>query len=164
MRGFAALVVAVFSAVNGFGRPVAGFLSEKAGFSKVLLVSGILQFVFLLFLGILPPSGTLLIAVSGVTGWSFAVILGLYPSFTASVLGNGNLGTRYGLVFTGFGLGAMALMGGSFLYDMSGSFRPAFLTAAAASLASVVILALFLRPSRFPDNKTQTPPVLLRIL
>jgi len=141
---FAALVVSVFSAVNGFGRPVAGFFSEKIGFSKILLVSGIFQFLFLLLLGIMPSSAILLIVVSAVTGWSFAVILGLFPSFTASVLGSGNLGTKYGMVFTGFGLGALALLGGSLLYDLNGSFRPAFLLAAVASLISVVILLLLL--------------------
>jgi len=141
---FPALVVSLFSAINGFGRPVAGYLSEKIGYSKVLVVSGIFQFLFLLMLGLLPSSSILLIMVSVVTGWSFAVILGLYPSFTASILGNENLGTKYGMVFTGFGLGAMALLGGSFLYDLSGSFQTAFLSAAVASLVSVVLLLYML--------------------
>jgi len=142
--GFAAFVVSLFSGVNGFGRPVAGYLSEKIGFSKILVATGFLQFLFLLMLGLLPSSGVLLIMVSVVTGWSFAVILGLYPSFTASILGNENLGTKYGMVFTGFGLGAMALLGGSFLYDLTGSFRIAFISAALASFVSVILFFLLL--------------------
>jgi len=142
--GFAAFVVSLFSGVNGFGRPVAGYLSEKIGFSKILVATGFLQFLFLLMLGLLPSSGVLLVVVSVVTGWSFAVILGLYPSFTASILGNENLGTKYGMVFTGFGLGAMALLGGSFLYDLTGSFRIAFISAALASFVSVILFFLLL--------------------
>lgn len=146
--GTAASVLALFSAVNGFGRPIAGFLAEKTGIAAVLLVSGIVQVLFLLLLGFLPPSLPLLFAVSAVTGWSFAVILGLYPSFTASVIGNTNLGTRYGMVFTGFGMGALALLGGSMLYDMAGSFQPAFLGAAAATSLSVIFLYVLLHAQK----------------
>ncbi|HOH37204.1 MAG TPA: MFS transporter [Spirochaetota bacterium] len=141
---FSAFVVLLFSGVNGFGRPLAGYLSEKIGYSKIIVTSGFVQFIFLLMLGLLPPSGNLLIMVSVVTGWSFAVILGLYPSFTSSILGNENLGTKYGMVFTGFGLGAMALLGGSFLYDLSGSFSTAFISAALASFVSVILIFLLM--------------------
>lgn len=148
----AALVVALFAAVNGFGRPFAGLLAEKAGFAPVLGISGALQFMFLLLLSLLPPSWPLLLSVAGITGWSFAVVLGLYPSFTASRLGTAQLGTRYGLVFTGFGLGSLALTGGSLLYDLSGSFRPAFLGAAAASLVSFVVLILLVQRKTAPQQ------------
>ncbi|HOF33543.1 MAG TPA: MFS transporter [Spirochaetota bacterium] len=141
---FSALVVSLFSAVNGFGRPVAGYLSEKIGYAKIIMTSGFLQFLFLLMLALLPSSGILLIIVSIITGWSFAVILGLYPSFTAFILGNENLGTKYGMVFTGFGLGATALLGGSFLYDVSGSFSTAFLSAALTSFISVLLIILLM--------------------
>ena len=93
-------------------------------------------------------SGVVLVAATAVCGWMFATVLGLFPSITASVLGEGNLGTRYGMVFTGFAFGAISLSAGGKLYDATGGFTPVFLAAAGVSAVGVLLGVILFRKRR----------------
>jgi OFA family oxalate/formate antiporter-like MFS transporter len=75
----------------------------------------------------------LLLSLTAVLGWAYAVILGLFPSMTAAAFGVKNLGTNYGLVFTAFGVGAFAPLAGAGIFDATGRFSLVFLAAGISS-------------------------------
>ncbi len=138
----AAVAVSIFSAFNGFGRPLAGFLADRFGLMRVMIITYCVQaavlFVFPVFAVTLPA----LYVASALLGWGFAVTLGLFPVLTASCFGTKHLGVNYGLVFTAFGLGAFAPFVGSWLFGVTGSYTPAFVAAGVLAGFGVVLCAV----------------------
>jgi MFS transporter, OFA family, oxalate/formate antiporter len=140
----AAFALSIFAFFNGFGRPLAGFLGDKFGALQVLIVTYILQTsAFFLFPGIATNQAVLYV-LSGLLGWGFAASMALFPSITATNFGTKNLGMNYGIVYTAFGTGAIASILGSWLYDATGSYSPAFFIG--GSLAAIgLILGIILK-------------------
>ncbi len=125
----AAIAIAIFAGFNGFGRPVAGFLGDKFGVVWVMILTYIIQVLTLLFFHIFAVSLPTLYIAAAFLGWSYAVILALFPALTSICFGTKHLGVNYGLVFTAFGVGALAPAAGSWLFDIMGSYTPAFVSA-----------------------------------
>ncbi|MHB0916185.1 MAG: L-lactate MFS transporter [Thiobacillus sp.] len=139
----AALAISVFAAFNGFGRPLAGFLADRYGVMPVMIPTYVLQAATLLLFTVFAVSLPALYLASALLGWGFAVTLGLFPVLTANAFGVKHLGANYGLVFTAFGLGAVAPVAGSWIYATGGSYAPAFV--AAGVQASVgLLLCIFI--------------------
>jgi OFA family oxalate/formate antiporter-like MFS transporter len=129
----AALAISLFSGVNGLGRPLAGWLGDRIGITKVMSLTFILQAAIFLVFELLAVNMALLLSLTAVLGWAYAVILGLFPSMTAAAFGVKNLGTNYGLVFTAFGVGAFAPLAGAGIFDATGRFSLVFLAAGISS-------------------------------
>ena len=125
----AAGAIAVFAGFNGFGRPVAGFLSDKLGVVWVMIITYLIQAATLLLFSTFAVSLPTLYIAAALLGWGFAVTLALFPTLTAQCFGTKHLGVNYGLVFTAFGVGALAPSMGAAIYDATGSCATAFLTA-----------------------------------
>lgn len=124
----AAFALSIFAMFNGLGRPLAGFLGDKFGVLKVLSVTYFMQtLTFFLFPILAVSQGSLYIA-SGILGWGFAASMALFPNQTSISFGTKHLGVNYGIVYTAFGTGAVASIFGSWLFDTTGSYTPAFVT------------------------------------
>lgn len=140
----AAVAIAVFSGVNGFGRPLAGFLGDRFGVLRVMIVTYVIQVVTFLFLPIFAVTLPALYIVAALLGWGYAVTLALFPVLTSICFGVKYLGTNYGLVFTAFGVGALASSVGAWIFDVTGSYTPAFVFAGIAT-GMGLILCVFLK-------------------
>lgn len=125
----AALAISIFAAFNGFGRPVAGFLADHYGTFRVMLATYVIQAVTLLAFPVFAVTLPGLYLASALLGWGFAVTLGLFPVITSNCYGVKHLGANYGLVFTAFGVGALTQALGSWIFDVTGSYTPAFIAA-----------------------------------
>ena len=102
-------------------------MGDKFGALQVLIVTYVLQtLTFFMFPGF-ATSQAILYVFSGFLGWGFAASMALFPSITATNFGTKNLGMNYGIVYTAFGTGAIASILGSWLYDSTGSYSPAFI-------------------------------------
>jgi OFA family oxalate/formate antiporter-like MFS transporter len=122
----ASIAMSVFAAFNGFGRPLAGLLADKIGSVWVMIITYTVQAaIFILFPVFAVTQLTLYIAAA-MLGWGYAVILALFPTLTALCFGVRNLGVNYGLVFSAFGVGALAPTIGSWIFDVTGSFSLVF--------------------------------------
>ncbi len=140
----AAFALSIFAFFNGFGRPLAGFLGDRFGALQVLIVTYILQTSTFFMFPLLANNQIILYVFSGFLGWGFAASMALFPSITASNFGTKNLGMNYGIVYTAFGTGAIASILGSWMYDTTGSYTPAFIIG--GSLAALgLILAVILK-------------------
>jgi len=135
----AAGAIAVFASFNGFGRPIAGYLSDRFGVVLVMIVTYAIQSLTLLLFSVFSVNLPTLYISAALLGWGFAVTLALFPTLTASCFGAKNLGVNYGLLFTAFGVGALAPSIGAAIFDATGSYTPAFLTAGVMATIGLVL-------------------------
>lgn len=118
----AALAISIFAGVNGFGRPLAGYLSDRWGVLEVMSVTYALQACTYLAFPFVVTNIPLLYGASALLGWGYAVTLALFPTLTARYFGIKHMGVNYGLVFTAFGVGALSPVLSSMIYDAMNSY------------------------------------------
>jgi len=124
----AAFALSVFAAFNGFGRPVAGFLGDKFGIVRVMIVTYFIQAITLIFFHIFAITLPTFYIASALLGWGFAVTLALFPALTSVNFGVKQLGVNYGMVFTAFGVGALSPTIGSWMLDIMRNYAPVFVS------------------------------------
>lgn len=137
----AANAVALVAIFNTVGRIILGALSDKVGRLKVvagaLLVTAaavsVLSFVHLNY-------GLFFACVAGIA-FCFGGNITIFPAIVADFFGLKNQSKNYGIVYQGFGIGALS---GSFIAAALGGFVPTFTFIAVLSIISVVI-ALFIK-------------------
>jgi OFA family oxalate/formate antiporter-like MFS transporter len=137
---FAALAVSFYSLANGLGRPVVGWLADRVGTIKVMIVIYTIQAVVFLVFPWVAITPFLLFLCSLLLGLGYASTFALFPVVVASISGTKHLGMNYGLVFSAFGLGAITSLIGSWLLDVTGSFDFAFLLAGVATVFGLILL------------------------
>ncbi len=138
----AALAVSVFSLVNGAGRPVAGWLSDRFGAVRVMITAYVIQALVFFALPWITSGYVLLLLCALLLGAGYAVTFALFPVVVASICGTRYLGINYGLVFSAFGMGAATGFLGSKLYDLTGSFTPAFLLAGGTTVLGLGMIMI----------------------
>jgi len=124
-----AFAISVFAVFNGFGRPLGGYLADRHGVLPVMFMTYAVQCLVLLTFPIFATSAATLYAACALLGWGFAVSLGLFPVLTSQAFGVKHLGGNYGLVFSAFGVAALAPLAASRLYELTASHAPAFIAA-----------------------------------
>ncbi len=140
----AALSISAYSLVNGLGRPFAGWLADRIGTIRVMVIVYAIQATVFLALPWLATSLTRLIVCSLLLGLGYAATFALFPVVVAAGFGTKHLGMNYGLVFSAFGLGAVKGLIGARLLDITESFAPAFLLAGSTTvLGLILLLALY---------------------
>ncbi|MDX3188807.1 OFA family MFS transporter [Streptomyces sp. MN03-5084-2B] len=152
--GIVALAMSLKAVINGAGRGVIGWISDRYGRRQTLLlvcvVLGLAQVAVYLSgsIGSMP----LFLLASMVSGFGGGAIFPLFAALTADYFGENNNASNYGLVYSsklvsgivGAGLGKLVIDGWG--------YGPAFYLAAGTSLLAAG-LALFLRqPGRRPGG------------
>ena len=136
----AATAISAYALVNGFGRPLAGYYSDRIGTLRVMITFYIIQALVFLALPWVAVNLPLLVLCALLLGLGYATTFALFPVVVAAVSGTKHLGTNYGLVFSAFGVGALTGLVGSRLLDITGSFTPAFLLAGGTTVVGLIML------------------------
>jgi OFA family oxalate/formate antiporter-like MFS transporter len=138
-------LLAVF---NALGRITWGWVSQRLGARRTLVLISLLQAAMVLALVEMGSQVWTLEVAACWVGFHFGGNLALFPLLTAEYFGTRHLGANYGLMFTGYGLGGVAgpMLAGS-VWDVLGSYRWAYLPAAVGCLVAMG-LALAVRPPR----------------
>lgn len=123
----AAFALSIFAMFNGLGRPLAGYLGDRYGVLKVLAVTYFMQTTTFFLFPLIAVNQPILYIASAILGWGFAASMALFPNQTSIAFGTKHLGVNYGIVYTAFGTGAVASIFGSWLFDTTGSYTPAFI-------------------------------------
>ncbi|MFQ5855193.1 MAG: OFA family MFS transporter [Anaerolineae bacterium] len=123
----AAGVVGYLSIFNGAGRIIAGWVSDRIGRQRAMLLffglTGIVMFITPFSAG---TTIGLLLAVT-IIGASYGSNFALFPSTTADFFGTKNVGANYGLIFSAWGLaGVLGGRIGSFVFQATGAYTNAF--------------------------------------
>ncbi len=138
----AAIAISCYSLVNGLGRPLAGYLADRVGTLKVMIVIYAMQAAVFLALPWIAVNFALLILCSLLLGLGYATTFALFPVLVADRCGTKYLGVNYGLVFSAFAIGAITGLVGSWLWDITNSFVPAFMLAGVTTVIGLIFLLI----------------------
>lgn len=143
----AVAAVQVLAVFNSLGRPLFGRLVDRWGPKRTLVA------MYLVLLGamcVLAVSSSFAILVAGIalTGLVFGGFLAVMPGIATFFFGTRHLGANYGVLFTGYGAGAIvALFAIGPIRDAFGTYVPAFYVGLALSGVGLA-LALQVRPPK----------------
>jgi MFS family permease len=125
-----------------------GFMAERHGGLRTLFVFSLVQMVTLVVLS--GASGlAALYASAALFGLGYGGILPSYPIIVREHLPARQAGRRTGIVllFSGVGMAIGGWMGG-LIFDISGSYVPAFLLGAAFNLGNLALVGVLIRRTR----------------
>jgi len=136
--------VMVISIFNSSGRLFWGWLSDKIGRKNTLIILTLMAGTSILFVS--SAQSYMILVLIAIVAFSYGGFLGTFPALTADFWGIKNMGTNYGMVLLGFGIGAVAAsFVAGYIKDHTGNFFWAFIIASAASYLGF-LLVLFLKP------------------
>ncbi len=146
----AAASVALFAVMNGVGRPLFGSFHDRLGTRRTV----VLAFVIIT----MGAAVSLLAGEDAIVAYylGFAILwlilggwLAIAPAATILLFGTRHYAANYGVMYTAYGVGALA--GGAAsgaLFEAFGSYRPVLLLIAALAMVGLVIAVTSLRGNR----------------
>ncbi len=147
----AAGLVAFFALFNGGGRPVFGFLTDAVGPGKAAALSAFLVLLASVLMVLFAGEGTLILFM-----FCFACLwaalgswLAIAPTATATFFGIKNSAANYGVIFSAYGIGAIAagLIAGQ-AKDVFGSYIYAFYVTGGLAALGIIIALTLVRPPK----------------
>ncbi|MCR4833856.1 MAG: OFA family MFS transporter [Butyrivibrio sp.] len=141
----AAITVSVLALFNTAGRIVAGSLSDSIGRIGTLRLACVATAISELCLILSASYGLLLFFIGiSIAGLSFGAFMGVYPGFTSDRFGLRNNSVNYGIMCIGFAfagyIGPRIAKG---TYDVTGSFKNAFVYAFVFSICGIVLTFIY---------------------
>ncbi len=106
------LGVAIIAIGNSGGRILAGYLSDKIGRLRTLLIMFVFQCLLMVVSALVTDKGissVLLLVMATFIGLNYGSNLSLFPSITKDLWGLKNFGINYGVLFTAWGVGGFVL-------------------------------------------------------
>ncbi len=146
-----AWIIASFGGlINASGRIGTGLYSDKIGRANAYMLNGIVSACFLISTPFIMrmESVPLLFLATGIAYWQYGGGLALLPAFTGDFFGAKNLGTNYGFVFLGWGLGFLMPLLAGYIKDVTGSYELSFWISAAVLIGAVILCRPTKRPTK----------------
>lgn len=144
----AANAVALVAIFNTIGRIILGALSDKVGRIKVVSGTLVVTAVAVTVLNVVPLNFPLFFACVAAIAFCFGGVITVYPAIVADFFGLKNQSKNYGIIYQGFGFGALA---GSMIAAVLGGFHATFTVITVLCVISFVI-TLIIQP---PYTKTE---------
>lgn len=105
----APLFVSVFAVFNGIGRPLFGWLTDKLSYKKIMLLSFLLILTSAILMLFAHEGSVIIYVISFSIFWmNLGGWLAIAPTSTLLLFGGKNYSQNYGVVFTAYGIGAIA--------------------------------------------------------
>lgn len=142
----AALILTLSGITSTLGRLTLGGLANKVGAKIVLAICLVIQAPALFFLAG-ASSLHLFYLLCSVYGFSYAGTTPVVPTIAASLFGTKSVGSIYGIINLGYTTGvAIGPLFAGYIFDVTGSYSVAFLSAAAAIVVSFLLCLALKRP------------------
>jgi MFS family permease len=138
-------LVGLLAIFNAGGRLAAGFLSDKIGRVRTMLIAFALQAAnMLMFAGYSTPFS---ISVgTALAGIGYGALLSLFPSVVADFYGVKNFGGNYGIMYTAWGIaGTIGPILAGIVVDRTGAYNMAYIISAGL-LAVCLVIGLLTKP------------------
>ncbi|NUU60298.1 L-lactate MFS transporter [Paenibacillus agri] len=145
----AANAVAMIAIFNTSGRLILGALSDKMSRLKLVGASLVVTAAAMLTLSFANLSFGLFFACVAAIAFCFGGNITVFPAIVSDFFGLKNHSKNYGIVYQGFGIGALS---GSFIAALLGGFKPTFIVIGLLCLLASII-AISLKP---PVQKEKT--------
>ncbi|PEB51751.1 oxalate/formate antiport family MFS transporter [Bacillus pseudomycoides] len=138
----AANAVAMVAVFNTIGRIILGTLSDKIGRLKIVSATFVIIGLSVFTLSFMQLNYAIYFACVASVAFCFGGNITIFPAIVGDFFGLKNHSTNYGIVYQGFGFGALA---GSFIGVLLGGFQPTFITIGVLCIVSFII-AISIRP------------------
>ncbi|WP_250672809.1 OFA family MFS transporter [Paraclostridium ghonii] len=139
----AANAVAMVAIFNTSGRLILGTLSDKLGGIKIVKVSLAITLVAVLVLMFAQLSLPVYFTAVAAIGFCFGGNITVFPVIVSDFFGLKNHSKNYGVIYQGFGLGAIF---GSMIAQLTGGFKATFMVISLLCIISIVIMATIKKP------------------
>lgn len=147
----AANAVAMIAIFNTVGRLILGSLSDKVSRLKVIASTFFITAIAVLTLSFVQLNyGIFFICVAAIA-FCFGGNITVFPAIVGDFFGLKNHSKNYGIVYQGFGLGALA---GSFIAAFLGGFKPTFIVIGTLCVLSLII-AIFIKPPNHSKRENE---------
>ena len=146
----AANAVAMVAIFNTLGRIILGPLSDKIGRLKIVTGTFVVMASSVLVLSFVDLNyGIYFVCVASVA-FCFGGNITIFPAIVGDFFGMKNHSKNYGIVYQGFGFGALA---GSFIGALLGGFKPTFMVIGLLCVVSFIIAMLIQAPNQKKNKK-----------
>ena len=139
----AANTVSAVAIFNTAGRIILGTLSDKVGRMRVISFTMLVTVLAIVALSSFTLSHSLFFLCVGAVAFCFGGNITVFPAIVGDFFGLKNHSKNYGIIYQGFGLGALA---GSFIAKYFGGFHATFIVIGVLSLLSLLITLLIKTP------------------
>ncbi|HWI52344.1 MAG TPA: oxalate/formate MFS antiporter [Symbiobacteriaceae bacterium] len=150
-------------ALNGFTRPLWGYISDKIGRYNTMALAFSLEAIAISVFAYFIKSPMGFVIMSGMTFFAWGEIYSLFPSAITDVYGTKYATSNYGIQYTSKGVATLlAGPGAAMLMERTGSWLPVFYTAVAMDGIAAILAFFWLKPmvakliSRRDETVTKT--------
>ncbi|HHL2559174.1 TPA: OFA family MFS transporter [Yersinia enterocolitica] len=140
----AANTVSAIAIFNTAGRIILGALSDKVGRLRVISFTLLVTTLAVSVLSFVPLTHALFFLCVGAIAFCFGGNITVFPAIVGDFFGLKNHSKNYGVIYQGFGLGALA---GSFIAAQLGGYHATFIVIAVMSVVSL-LLTLIIKPPK----------------
>ncbi|MEB9683992.1 oxalate/formate antiport family MFS transporter [Bacillus thuringiensis serovar pingluonsis] len=148
----AANAVAMVAIFNTLGRIILGPLSDKIGRLKIVTGTFVVMASSVLVLSFVDLNyGIYFVCVASVA-FCFGGNITIFPAIVGDFFGMKNHSKNYGIVYQGFGFGALA---GSFIGAILGGFKPTFMVIGLLCVVSFIIAMLIQAPNQKKEQEEE---------
>ncbi|ERK15433.1 L-lactate MFS transporter [Serratia fonticola] len=156
----AANTVSAVAIFNTAGRIILGTLSDKVGRMRVISFTMLVTILAIATLSFVTLSHTLFFICVGAVAFCFGGNITVFPAIVGDFFGLKNHSKNYGIIYQGFGLGALA---GSFVANHFGGFHATFMVMGVLSLISLLITLFIKAPKAVEqEEESHAEPVLAK--
>jgi OFA family oxalate/formate antiporter-like MFS transporter len=150
-----ATAISLNAVANGCGRFFWGWVSDRLGRERTMVIAFVLQSIFLT--GVLTVgklSGTLFIISLALVFFTWGEVYVLFPSATADYFGSKNASSNYGFMYSTKGVASIGGFVAALIFENTGSWSAVFYGSAVLALVSA-LLAFLLRKMPLPTRRAQ---------
>jgi OFA family oxalate/formate antiporter-like MFS transporter len=156
----AANTVSAVAIFNTAGRIILGTLSDKVGRMRVISFTMLVTILAIAALSFVTLSHTLFFICVGAVAFCFGGNITVFPAIVGDFFGLKNHSKNYGIIYQGFGLGALA---GSFVANHFGGFHATFMVMGVLSVISLLITLFIKAPKAVEqEEESHAEPVLAK--
>ncbi|CAI1237973.1 TPA: L-lactate MFS transporter [Serratia fonticola] len=156
----AANTVSAVAIFNTAGRIILGTLSDKIGRMRVISFTMLVTILAIAALSFVTLSHTLFFICVGAVAFCFGGNITVFPAIVGDFFGLKNHSKNYGIIYQGFGLGALA---GSFVANHFGGFHATFMVMGVLSVISLLITLFIKAPKAVEqEEESHAEPVLAK--
>ncbi|ENQ3107867.1 MFS transporter, OFA family, oxalate/formate antiporter [Bacillus sp. 491mf] len=146
----AANAVAMVAIFNTVGRLILGSLSDKISRLKIVSVTFAVIAISVFVLSFVDLNYGIYFACVASVAFCFGGNITIFPAIVGDFFGLKNHSKNYGIVYQGFGLGALT---GSFIGATLGGIKPTFMVIGALCVVSFVIAIFIRQPSQQKEKQ-----------
>jgi OFA family oxalate/formate antiporter-like MFS transporter len=146
--------------MNGFGRPVFGWLSDVIGRESTLFLTFLAEGFAVLALARYGGNPLSFVIVAALTFLVWGDIYSIFPALTSDHFGRKYASTNYALLYTAKGCAALFVPLGTVLALRTGSWFTTLVVAAIADLVAAFLMIGIVRPLRMREVRRQETTVL----